>query len=95
MARNLFAVLLLVFSTILLISTTGCSSEEIVDKSATEKNITQTSQNTTLSENFDYSIKENKYLLINKIFNTEDINEFKKIIPLLNKLFFVISNSEI
>lgn len=62
MARNLFAVLLLVFSTILLISTTGCSSEEIVDKSATEKNITQTSQNTTLSENFDYSLKENKYL---------------------------------
>ena len=62
MARNLFAVLLLVFSTILLISTTGCSSEEIVDKSATEKTITQTSQNTTLSENFDYSLKENKYL---------------------------------
>ena len=62
MARNLFAVLLLVFSTILLISTTGCSSEEIVDKSATEKNVTQTSQNTTLSENFDYSLKENKYL---------------------------------
>lgn len=62
MARNIFAVLLLVFSTILLISTTGCSSEEIVDKSATEKNITQTSQNTTLSENFDYSLKENKYL---------------------------------
>lgn len=62
MARKLFAVLLLVFSTILLISTTGCSSEEIVDKSATEKNITQTSQNTTLSENFDYSLKENKYL---------------------------------
>lgn len=62
MARNLFAVLLLVFSTILLISTTGCSSEEIVDKSATEKNVAQTSQNTTLSENFDYSLKENKYL---------------------------------
>lgn len=62
MARNLFAVLLLVFSTILLISTTGCSSEEIVDKSATEKIVTQTSQNTTLSENFDYSLKENKYL---------------------------------
>lgn len=62
MARNLYAVLLLVFSTILLNSTTGCSSEEIVDKSATEKNITQTSQNTTLSENFDYSLKENKYL---------------------------------
>lgn len=62
MARNLFAVLLLVFSTILLISTTGCSSEKIVDKSATEKIVTQTSQNTTLSENFDYSIKENKYL---------------------------------
>lgn len=61
MARNLFAVLLLVFSTILLISTTGCSSEEIVDKSATEKNVTQTFQNTTLSENCDYSIKENKY----------------------------------
>ena len=62
MARNLFAVLLLVFSTILLISTTGCSSEKIVDKSVTEKNVTQTSQNTTLSENFDYSLKENKYL---------------------------------
>lgn len=61
MARNLFAVLLLVFSTILLISATGCSSEEIVDKSATEKNVAQTSQNTTLSENFDYSLKENKY----------------------------------
>ncbi|MCI6652546.1 MAG: hypothetical protein MSH11_03880 [Ruminococcus sp.] len=61
MARNLFAVLLLVFSTIFLISTTGCSSEEIVDKSATEKNVAQTSPNTTLSENFDYSLKENKY----------------------------------
>ena len=61
MARNLFAVLLLVFSTILLFSTTGCSSEEIVDKSATEKNVAQTSPNTTLSENCDYSIKENKY----------------------------------
>lgn len=36
------------------------------------------------------NIKENKYLLINKIFNTEDINEFKKIIPLLNKFNGII-----
>ena len=34
----------------------------IIDKSAKEKTITQTSPNTTLSENFDYSLKENKYL---------------------------------
>lgn len=61
MARNFFVDLLLVFSIIFFISTTGCSSEEIVDKSATEKNVTQTSQRTTLSENFDYSLKENKY----------------------------------
>lgn len=36
------------------------------------------------------NIKENKYLLINKIFNTEDINEFKKIIQLLNKFNGII-----
>lgn len=36
------------------------------------------------------NIKENKYLLINKIFNTEDINEFKKMIPLLNKFNGII-----
>lgn len=36
------------------------------------------------------NIKENKYLLINKIFNTEDINEFKEIIPLLNKFNGII-----
>ena len=36
------------------------------------------------------NIKENKYLLINKIFNTEDINELKKIIPLLNKFNGII-----
>ena len=36
------------------------------------------------------NIKENKYLLINKIFNTENINEFKKIIPLLNKFNGII-----
>lgn len=36
------------------------------------------------------NIKENKYLLINKIFNTEDINKFKKIIPLLNKFNGII-----
>lgn len=36
------------------------------------------------------NINENKYLLINKIFNTKDINEFKKIIPLLNKFNGII-----
>lgn len=36
------------------------------------------------------NIKENKYLLINKIFNTEDINEFKEIIQLLNKFNGII-----
>ena len=61
MARKLYVTLILVLGTIFLISTSGCTSEKIVDKSATEKTVTQTTQSITLSENFDYSLKENKY----------------------------------
>ena len=61
MVRKLYVTLFLVIGTIFLISTSGCTSEKIVDKSATEKTVTQTTQSITLSENFDYSLKENKY----------------------------------
>ena len=55
MARKLYVTLILVLGTIFLISTSGCTSEKIVDKSATEKTVTQTTQSINLSENFDYS----------------------------------------
>ena len=59
--RKLFVALILLFSTIFLIFTTGCTGDVIIEESATEKTVTQTTQSTTLSEKFDYSLKENRY----------------------------------
>ncbi|MGN0476679.1 MAG: hypothetical protein ACI4HM_04990 [Ruminococcus sp.] len=55
MMRKFFVLLFLLFSTISLIFTTGCTGEEIPEESATETTVSQTNQSTAMSKSFDYS----------------------------------------
>ena len=61
MTRKLYVTLFLVSGTIFLISTSGCTGDVIIEESTTKTTVAQTTQSITLSENFDYSLKENKY----------------------------------
>ena len=78
MMRKFFVLLFLLFSTISLIFTTGCTGEEIQEESTTETTVSQTNQSTAMSKSFDYSLKENKYtkFLGKKVQNV--IDEFGK-----------------
>ena len=60
MVRKLYVTLFLVLGTIFLISTSGCTGDVIIEESTTKTTVAQTTKSITLSENFDYSLKENK-----------------------------------